>query len=177
MRKIIVLFAFFLSFQTVLVAQQKLNLTNAVVVGLFDRKEERFEMEIFMSELLAENKIKTKASLNYLKEGADIVTFASDSVQNVMRNNGFDTYVLVCVRGYETTFKPATFKYSLVEELKLGHLFPIYRDETSNVTFEFKIYRGSEMIGYNLLKVSTPSKEGLKKKLRKKMTKLIKKNW
>lgn len=177
MKKIVGILIFLLSFQTIVTAQGKLNLDNAVVVGLFDRQDERFQMEIFLSEILLENNIKTKVSLNFLKEGSDISTFSSDTVQQTIHAKGFDTYLLIAVRGYETKFKPSTQKYTLEEELKLGHLFPIYREETSNVTFEIKIYKGNEMIDYQLLKVPSPSKEGMLKKFKKKMQKLIKKHW
>ncbi len=177
MKKITVIFILFLSFQTFVTAQQKTKLTNVVVVGLFDRKDERFQMEILLSEILLENNIKAKASLNYLKEGSDISTFANDSVQQAIQASGFDTYILFSVRGYETKFKPASQIYTLEEELKLGHLFPIYREEVSNVTFEFKVYRGNEMIDYHLLKVPSSSKEGMIKKFRIKSKKLIKKYW
>lgn len=175
-RIIFLLIALFIA-QGIAFSQKKLNLTNAVVVGMFDRKDERFQMEIVLAELLLENSIKTKVSLNFLKEGADIVTFASDSIQDIVKNAGYDTYILFSVRGYETRFKPATIHYSLEEELSLGHLFPVYREEASSVTFEYKIYKGQEMIGYSLVKVSSPSKEGMIKKYRKKMDKIIKTEW
>jgi hypothetical protein len=157
--------------------QQKIKLNNAVVVGMFDRKDERFQMEIMMAELLAQQGIKTKVSLNFVKEGAELTSFANDTVQEAIHKAGFDTYVLFSVRGYDTKFKPATIKYSLVDELKLGHLFPVFREEISYIVFEFKIYKNQEMIGYNLLKVPSPSNDGMIKKFKSKVTNLIKKNW
>lgn len=177
MRKLFFAIFFLMLAQTIATAQQKLNLKNAVVVGLFDKKEERFQMEIMLAEILIQHQIKSKVSLNFIKEGADIASFANDSIQESVKKAGFENYILISVRGYETKFKPATIKYTLEEELKLGHLFPVFREEISNVTFEFKIYRGSEMIGYNLLKVPSPSNEGLLKKFKAKIDKLIKKHW
>lgn len=177
MRKYILIAFLLTSIQSVAVAQQKLNLKNAIVLGLLDRKDERFQMEIMLAEMLAQNNIKSKVSLNFIKEGAEIASFASDSIQEAVKKAGYETYILFSVRGYDTKFKPATFKYTLEEELKLGHLFPVFREEISNITFEFKVYRGSEMIDYKLVKVSYPSKEGMLKKFKAKINPLIKKYW
>ncbi|MBN9293316.1 MAG: hypothetical protein J0G96_04980 [Flavobacteriia bacterium] len=176
MKKIIFIAFILLGFHVTGIAQ-KANLQNAVVVGLFDRKDERFQMEILLSELLLENKIKAKVSLNFLKEGADVTALANDSVQQLIAKSGFDTYVLMAVRGYDKKFKPATQKLPLGEELSLGHLFPIYREEISNVTFEFKFYKGNEMTGYSMVKIPASSKESMLKKFRLKMGKQIKKHW
>lgn len=158
-------------------SQKKMDLKNAVVVGLFDKKEDRFQMEILLAERLLDAGVKTTLSLNYLKEGIDVSALASDSVQQKIKVAGFDTFVLFSVRGYDKRFKPATERLPLADELALGHLFPVFREEVTNVTFEFKIYKGTKMVGYDAIKVSSPSKEGMLKRLNKALTKHIKSNW
>lgn len=177
MKKISFLFLLFLLAQTVVFSQSKFDLKDAVVVGLFNQSDERFQMEIMVSELLLQNGIKAKASLNYLKEGQDPAALSSDSLLQVVKNAGYDTYLLMAVRGYDKKFKPSTHKTTMDEELKLGHMFPIYKEGGSTVTFEFKFYRDNQLVREDLLKVSSPSKEGMLKKFRKQLQKKIKSNW
>lgn len=177
MKKLAVLLVLTLGVQFAVTAQKKQNLENVVVVGLFDRKDERFQMEILLSELLLENKIKTKVSLNFLKEGADVAALANDSIQQVIKSKGYENFILMYVRGFDKKYNPPTQKFSLEEELKMGHLFPIYREDASSVTFEFKFYKGEELIGTDIVKIPSPSKEGMLKKFRIKMEKRIKKAW
>lgn len=158
-------------------SQPKSKLNNAVVVGLYDKKDDRFKMEILLAEKLIEAGVKTTLSLNYLKEGSDISGLASDSVQQKIKSAGYDTFVLFSVRGYDKKFKPVSKWFTLEEELKLGHLFPPFREDVSNVTFEFKFYKGTEMVAYDQIKVSSPSNDGMLKKLNKELDKKIKKQW
>lgn len=177
MKKILLLTGLLLMVFSPVLAQKKMNLNNVVVTGLFDKKDQRFQMEIFVAERLIDNGIKTTLSLNYLKEGANIVALASDSVQQKIQQDGYDKIILVSVRGFESKFKPVTTYLPLAEELELGHLFPMFREEASNMTFEFKFYEGTKMIGYDMIKVSSPSEKGMFKKLSKALNKRIKKYW
>lgn len=153
---------------------QELNLTNALVVGQLDKPEDRFTLEVNLTEILAQNGIKTMASLNALKQGSSISILGTDSIQNILKAKGLDTYMLVSVRGYDTKFKLSTSKNDLNEEFALGHLFPLYREEISSITFEFNFYRNGQFIGTDLLRLpSTSSRELVIKKLHKKLPKKI----
>lgn len=171
--------ALILSVSPVFSQQTKdIHLRNALVVGQLDKAEDRFTMEINLTQLLAESGIKAMASLNVLKEGTPPEMLASDSIQAVLKAKGIDTYVLVSVRGYDRKFKPSKRHESLVAELASSHLFPIYRDEISSVTFEFKFYRNGEFAGYDLIKVNgVGSRETVLKKFRKAINKRLAKSW
>lgn len=177
MRNIFWMFLLLFVVKTNLVAQSKFNLQDAVVVGLFDQKDERFQMEILVAEIFNQHGVRAKVSLNYLKEGEDPIHLTSDSLLNVVKKAGFDTYVLLSVRGYDNRFKPSSNPNNMQQELKLGHLFPIYREGSSNVTFDFQFYRNNLLVHEDLLKIPSPSKEGMIKKLRKKLEKQIKTKW
>lgn len=155
-----------------------LQLQNVIVVGQLDKSEDRFTMEINLTEMLTRNGVKSIASLNVLKEGSSVSQLSNDSIQTVLKDKGFDTYVMVSVRGYDRKFKPAKNHMNLKEELNSGHMFPLYRDEVSSISFEFLFYRNGEVVGYDLIKVGgISSREGAIKKFRKKVEKRIVSNW
>lgn len=157
---------------------ENLHLKNVLVVGLLDKPEDRFTLEVNLAELLATNGIKTKASLNALKQGSDISMLANDSIHTVLKEKGIDTYVLVSVRGYDTKFKPSTQQNDLLTELSIGHLFPLYREHITSVTLEFNFYRNGQFVAYDILKLSgTSTRDLVIKKLRKKLPKRINKHW
>lgn len=150
------------------------KLRNAIVIGQLDKSEDRFTAEINLTEMLAERGIKAKSSLNILKQGQSKDQLASDSITNKLKEQGFDTYLLVSVRGYDKMFKPAKNHLPLNEELNIGHLFPLYRDDISSISFEFTFYRNGQIVGYDLVKIAgVSSREVVMKKFRKKIGKRI----
>ena len=156
----------------------KLGLKTVLVVAQLDKPEDRFTMEVNLSEMLANSGIKTMASLNALKQGADIKMLGADSINKQLLSKGIDTYVLVSVRGYDKKFKAAKNHYNLVTELQTGHLFPIYRDAVTSVTFEFNFFRNGEFVAYDKIKLGgIGSRDDVLKKLRKKLPKKIKRHW
>lgn len=157
---------------------KNLNLKNVLVVGQLDKPEDRFTLEINLTELFTSNGVKAMASLNVLKEGTNAAVLATDSISKMLKDKGIDTYVLVSVRGYDRKFKPAKNHEPLAEELASGHLFPLYRDEISSVTFEFSFFRNGEYVGYDLVKLGpVGSRDAVLKKFRKKIAKRINSNW
>ncbi len=155
-----------------------LNLKNVVVVGQLDKSEDRFTMEINLAEMFASNGVKAIPSLNVLKEGSRVTLLAKDSIQTVLKEKGFDTYVMVSVRGYDRKFKPAKNHMNFKDEIASGHMFPLYRDEISSISFEFLFYRNGEVVGYDLIKVGgVNSRESVIKKFRKKIEKRIVSKW
>lgn len=170
-----------LSFLVIGLAQaqlDKLDLKSVLIVAQLDKPEDRFTMEVNLSEILANNGIKTMASLNALKQGAETSLLSEDSIRKQIAAKGIDTYVLVSVRGFDKKFKPATQHNDLATELVTGHLFPIYRDEVTSVTFEFNFYRNGQFVAYDMIKLgSIGSRDDVIKKLQKKLPKKINKNW
>ncbi|MFT5580842.1 MAG: hypothetical protein ACI9G9_000080, partial [Psychromonas sp.] len=85
---------------TVYSQKEKLNLTNALVIGMLDKQDERFSLEVSITEFLAERGINAVPSINVLKQGSDLEELASDSLQQIVSKKGIDTYMLISVRGY-----------------------------------------------------------------------------
>ena len=151
-----------------------IHLTNGLLVAQMDRPEEKFTLEINLSELFSSENINVIPSLNILKHGEIASVLVSDSVTRVLKSKNIDTYILVSVRGFDKKFKASTHFESLANELASSHLFPIYRDEIISITFEFTIYRNDEVVANELLRIkNVDSKDKVMKKLRKKLPKLI----
>lgn len=158
--------------------KQELNLTNAFVVAQIDKSEDRYTLEVALTELLAEYGIKAMPSMNILKVGSDQTLLVSDSISQLVKSKGFDTYVLVSVRGFDKRFKASEKKPKIEELLAEGHLFPIYRDEVVSVSFEFFFYRNGQYIGTELVKCGNiSSRDSVMKRFRKKISKRIEKAW
>jgi hypothetical protein len=158
--------------------KQSINLKNALVIGQLDKQEDRYSLEINVTELLTEAGIKAIPSLNVLKLGSDASLLASDSIQKIVSAKGLDTYVLVSVRGYDRRFKRSECKDDFNMALNAGNLFPIYRDEVTSVSFEFLFYRNGQCIGSDILKCGNVSdRESVIKRFRKAVEKRIIKKW
>ncbi|MDX1446826.1 hypothetical protein [Lishizhenia sp.] len=154
------------------------SLSNVVVVGQIDFQQDLFALEINLTTLFNQYGIKTKSSLNVVKQGASATSMANDSIQNKLKEEGFDTYLLISVRGYDRRFKSSTNILSLNKNLTSEHLFPLYRDDIVSVTFELTFYKDGKPVENRLIKIGTVgSQEAVLKKLNKKMAKLIKKEW
>jgi hypothetical protein len=168
----------FLSATTVFGQLDQLNLTNALVIGQLDKPEDRFSVEINITELLTSNGVKAIPSLNVLKLGSDPELLATDSITSSLKAKGIDTYILVFVRGYDKKFKPSKLKDDLLTSLNTGSLFPLYRDEVTSVSFEFLFYRNGEMVASDIVKCgSVSNRDSVIKKLRKGLEKKIVKKW
>ena len=105
------------------ISSQSLKLANAIVIAQFDKQEDRYALEVSLTEMLAEYNIKAMPSLNLLKQGADASVLADDTLQKNLRIAGYDTYLVVDVRGYDRTFKPATQKISFAEMLDMTSIY------------------------------------------------------
>jgi len=157
---------------------QVLKLNNVIVIAQFDKSEDRYALEVTLTELLAQNKIKAMPSLNLLKQGANASILVDDTLQKDLKTAGFDTYMVVNVRGYDRKFKPATQKISLAEILEMASIYYLYRDEATSVSFEFTFFRNNEVVRRDILKCGNISdRNSVLKRLRKKLPKLIEKSW
>jgi hypothetical protein len=161
-----------------LFSQSIKDLNNVVVVAQFDKLDDRFQMELAVVELLTEAGIKALPSMNFLKTGANSNLLGSDSIMNVLKAKGFTKIMLVSCRGFDTKFKGAKKQNDLNTELGIGHLFPIYRDESTSVTFEFRVFEGNTFIQYGIQKIAAiSSRDGVMKKFKKKIRKTIRRRW
>jgi hypothetical protein len=156
----------------------KLNIKNALVVGQLDKGEDRYTLEVNLTELLTQQGIKAIPSLNMMKMGSDAVLLATDSIQQLVKSKGVDTYVLVTIRGYDKRFKPSVCKDDLPSALSIGNLFPMYRDEAVSVSFEFIFYRNGQCIGTDIVKCgNVADRDSVIKKFRKVMARRIQNKW
>lgn len=155
-----------------------LKLTNAVIVSHLDKQEDRFSLEIALSEVLSRNGVKNTVSLNLLKQGGDPQVLITDSMANVLKEKGFNTMMLVSVRGYDKKFRPSSENFNIAEDLAAENLFPLYKEDIVSVTFEFHFYRNNELVYTDLLKIpGAGSRDKVLKKLRKKLVKKVNKDW
>ncbi|MFM6934407.1 MAG: hypothetical protein ACKOXP_03125 [Flavobacteriales bacterium] len=175
MKSILILFLFVVSFSF----GQQIKFKNALVIGQFDKSEDRYAMELNLSEILQQNGYKAMPSFNVLKQGEPLVNMLNDSISNLLKFKGVDAYVVLNVRGYDRRFKPSEANTPLKEILEMTSIYHIYRDEATSVTFEFTFYNmNHELMGRSLLKCGNVSdRDSVMKRFRKKLPKLIAKNW
>jgi hypothetical protein len=157
---------------------EDLNLKSVLVVGQLDKEEDRYSLEVNLTELLTNAGIKAVPSLNLLKLGSDASLLATDSVQKIVAAKGIDTYVLITVRGYDRKYKPTNLRDDLVTALNAGNLFPIYREEVVSVSFEFTFFRNGQFVCSDIVKCGNVSdRDSVIKRFRKLVAKRIEKKW
>ena len=170
--KYLLFFGFFLLFQQL--QAQQVKLTNAVVITQFDKEEDRYAMQALMADLLKSYQIKALPVMNVLKQGEDLQHLLQDSIQKMLVQKGFDTYLVVNVRGYDRTFKPSDDSQTLAELLETTSIYQIYRDEATSVSFEFSIYRDGKLISREVLRCGNVSdRDSVLKRLRKRLPKKV----
>ncbi|MFM7006213.1 MAG: hypothetical protein ACKOWX_03070 [Flavobacteriales bacterium] len=170
--KFLLFFGLLLSAQ--LLVAQKVKLTNAVVIAQFDKEEDRYAMQALMTDLLKGYQVRILPLMNVLKQGEDPQHLLLDSVQQILVQKGFDTYLVVNVRGYDRTFKPSEDTQTLVELLETTSIYQIYRDEATSVSFEFSIYRNGKLISREVLRCGNVSdRDSVLKRLRKRLPKKV----
>lgn len=158
--------------------QASLGLNNALVIGQLDNPEDRYSLEINFTELLTARGIKAEPSLNYIKFGENSQILGEDSIVQLMKSKGIDTYALVSVRGYDKRFKKTTRKDSLSTALSVGSLFDLYRLDIVSISFEFKFYRNGEFVYTDMVKCgNVGDRSSVIKRFRKKVGKRIVKKW
>jgi hypothetical protein len=157
---------------------QSIKLNNAVVITQFDKEEDRYAMQALMADILKSYQIKVLPVMNVLKQGEDLQHLLQDSIQKVLLQKGFDTYIVVNVRGYDRTFKPSDDTQTLSELLETTSIYQIYRDEATSVSFEFSIYRDGKLISRQVLRCGNVSdRDSVLKRLRKRLPKKVIPSW
>ena len=169
---------FGLAILTHLVNAQSVKLTNAVVITQFDKEEDRYAMQALMTDILKGYQIKALPVMNVLKQGEDPQHLLNDSIQQILVQKGFDTYLVVNVRGYDRTFKPSEDTQTLAELLETTSIYQIYRDEATSVSFEFSIYRDGKLVSRQVLRCGNVSdRDSVLKRLRKRLPKKVIPAW
>jgi len=173
------LFIFTLIISTFSQAQEgQLRLDNVLIVGQQDELADKYSLELAVLDIMKSNNIKTKSSLNVLKQGEDPVVLANETTQKTLKAEGIDTYMLISVRGYDKRFNASTNLQPLKDELSAGHLFSVWREGASSVTFTITFYRNNIPVHNELIRIkSTNSKGAVLKKLSKVIDKQITKSW
>ena len=163
---------------TVKAQEEPLNLDNALVVAMQDKMEDRYTLELAVIELLRKHNVLAKSSLNILKDGQDPMILASDSIKRNLSNAGVNTYMLISVRGFNKRFNPSQNIPALKDELRSGHLFPIWRETASTVTFTIIFYRNEVPVHYELIRVRAGnSVDKMMKRLVKQMERRLTRSW
>ena len=155
-----------------------LNLKNGLVIGQLDRSEDRYSVEIALTEILSENAIKAIPSLNILKVGADVYHLENDSILNIVQAKGIDTYLTISVRGYDKRYKFAENHSNFKTAIRESHLFPLYKEEMLSISFEITFYRNGEFVATDMIRCGNiDSREDVVKQLKKKLRKRVQKKW
>lgn len=159
-------------------AAQGIKLSNALIIGQFDKQEDRFAIEVNVTELFNSVGIKAIPSVNVLKQGADPLILATDTITNALKARGIDTYVLINVKGYDRKFKGSKAEMPLEQGLKQASIYHLYKDEITSVTFEFGVFRNGKRVYANTFKVGNISnRDDVVKRFGKKAPKFIEKNF
>lgn len=166
-----------LAFSSLSFAQKKAkvpkirNVKSFLLVGKIDKPEDRYAMEVNLTRFLAQMNFRVLPSLNFSKVGNSSELLASDSLNTLLKAKGIDGQLLVTVRGYDKNFRPASNPpETLREALDQGHLFPIFQEQATSISFEFSLYVDQKLSGYELVKVSGIStRQSVFKKLQERL--------
>lgn len=157
---------------------QEESKAKTLVIGQFDRPEERYAIEVAVTDLFSKNGIPAVPSLNVIKQGANPSILATDSIQELLRNMGITTIAIVNVRGYDRRFKISEKETALSEALGRTSIYHVYREEVTSVSFEFIFFKDNKMYFRDILKCrNVGDRDSVIKRIRKKLPKRIAKKW
>lgn len=155
-----------------------LKLTNALVIGQMDTPDDRYSIEISMTDLFARNGVRASPSLNVLKLGNDAQLLASDSLQKIVAAKGIDTYALITIRGFDRKYQPSNVNDDFETALGQASFFGLYREGAVSVSVQFKFFRDGKCVYAEVIKVGNiGSRESVIKRLSKKVNKRLAKKW
>lgn len=154
------------------------KLQNAIIIAQFDQQEDRYSIEAGTTQIFTAFNVKSQPSLNLVKIGENAANLATAEMLEKNKADGFDTYVIISVRGYDKKFKPSETTLSLEQALDRGSLFSIYQQDIVSVTFEFRVYRNGQYVGVDNIKCGGGSgRDAVMQKLRSKLEKRLSKYW
>ena len=155
-----------------------ISLDTALVIGQMDSPEDRYSVEITLTEMLAKSGVKATPSLNVLKLGSDARILATDSVQQLVAAKGIDTYCLVSIRGFDRKYNVSNRADDFETALDQASFFDLYRTDAVSISFQFKFFRDNKCVHSEIVKCGNiGSRESVLKRFRKKVGKRIKKAW
>lgn len=153
-------------------------LDNTLVIAQMDTPEDRYSIEITLTEMLTRNRVKAVPSLNVLKLGSDARTLASDSIQKIVASKGVDTYCIVSIRGFDRKYTVSNNADDFETALNQASFFELYRADAVSVSFQFKFFRDNKCVHSEIVKCGNiGSRETVIKRFRKRVGKRIKKSW
>lgn len=146
-----------------------------LIIGKIDKPEDRYAIEVNTTKFLAQFGMKVLPSLNFSRVGSSVEDLSSDSIGAVIKSKGVKGYLLISVRGFDRTFKPREhFPQTLEEALDEGHLYPVFQEDISSITFEFLYYEEGKFVGYDIAKLKgTSTRAQVFEKLQKKLSKQV----
>lgn len=157
---------------------QAINKSKILVIGQFDRPDERYAVEVTLTELFSKQGIVAMPSLNILKQGSDPLILASDTLQKLLLKKNISTYLVVNVRGYDRRFKPSEIELSFSEMLGRTSIYHIYREEATSVSLEFTFFRENKVVFRDILKCGNISdRDSVLKRIQKKLPKRMGRKW
>jgi hypothetical protein len=157
---------------------QGLKESSILVIGQFDRPDERYAVEVTLTELFSKQGLKAMPSLNILKQGSDPLVLASDTLQQLLLGKNIKTYLVVNVRGYDRRFKPSEIDVSLQEMLGRTSIYHIYREEATSVSLEFTFFRDNKVVFRDILRCGNISdRDSVLKRIQKKLPKRMSRKW
>ena len=169
---------YFLFFSANVCFVQINSIGKTIVVGQFDKSEDRFSIEINTSEILSTFNIKAIPSLNLLKIGSDASLLSTDSIQKQQADLGYNTFMIINVRGYDRRYKKSSRAPLLKDILASGNLFKVYREEATSVSFEISLYKNGKLYFRDIIKCGNISdRSSVIKRYRKKLSKRIHRKW
>ena len=159
-------------------AQEIAPKLKTLVIGQFDKPDERYAIEVAITDLFTKHGIPSIPSLNVIKQGSDTSILATDSLQKELKAMQINNIAIVNVRGYDRKFKISDKEGDLKDALGRTSIYHIYREEATSVSFEFTFYKEGSMVFRDILKCSNISdRDSVIKRIRKKLPKRMAKKW
>jgi len=156
----------------------KIKLTNALVIGQMNNPDDRYSIEIAVTQMLRNANVKAEPSLNLLKLGSDSRILATDSLVEVVKQKGIDTYMLISIRGFDRKYRPGNLDDDFTKSLDQATFFDLYRIDAVSVSFQIKFFRDGKCVHAEIIKCGNIADRGsVIKRFRKKLAKRLKRKW
>lgn len=174
--KWVVMALFIIAFSNFFYAQ--LRLDNVLVVAQQDKLEDRYSVELAITNLMQMSGVNSKSALGVIPQGEFMNVLATEEIQKKVKEMGIDTYMLISVRGYDRSFTPSTDLQGMRDELNAGHMFSFWRESANSISFSVTFYRNNQPIHYELIKVKNgKNREVTLKRMVKAFDKRLQKSW
>jgi len=174
--KLIVLLFLLMTIPIISMAQMRLE--NVLVVAQQDKLEDRYSMELALTNMMQTFGVTSKSALGVIPQGEFMNVLATEEMQKRVKAMGIDTYMLISVRGYDRSFTPSTNILNMRDELNAGHMFSFWRESANSISFSVTFYRNNQPIHYELIKIKNgKNREATISKMVKAFEKRLQKSW